>query len=71
MMRDLVKQMYTYNVYSEKDATQTVEEFKDRQDEEGYTVTKTKVDYKVKKDRKTGEIVEEKWIVEITITYNI
>lgn len=71
MMRDLVKQMYTYNVYSEKDATQTVEEFKDRQDEEGYTVTKTKVDYKVKKDRKTGEIVEEKWIVEITITYNM
>lgn len=71
MMRDLVKQMYTYNVYSEKDATQTVEEFKDRQDEEGYTVTKTKIDYKVKKDRKTGEIVEEKWIVEITITYNM
>lgn len=71
MMRDLVKQMYTYHVYSEKDATQTVEEFKERQDAEGYTVTKTKIDYKVKKDRKTGEIVEEKWIVEITITYNM
>lgn len=71
MMRDLVKLMYTYYVYSEHDATQTVEDFKAKQATEGYTVTKTKIDYKTKKDRKTGEIIEEKWVVEITITYEI
>ena len=30
-----------------------------------------KVDYKTKKDRKTGEIVDEKWIVEITVGYDV
>lgn len=56
---------------SEKEATLKVEEYKENALTEGYTVLKTKIDYKSKKDRKTGEIVEEYWIVEITISYEI
>ena len=38
---------------------------------EGYTLLKYKNDYKSKKDRKTGEIVDEWWIVEITKGYEV
>ena len=47
----------------------TIQKFKDEQLEKGYTVLKHKTDYKVKKDRKTGEIVDENWLTEITIGY--
>lgn len=70
-MRDLVKKTMVYYTYSEADATDTVEEYKSNQTKEGYTVLKTKIDYKTKKDRKTGEIIEEKWVVEITIGYDV
>lgn len=70
-MKDLVKKTMTYYTYSEADATSTVEEYKANQAAEGYTVLKTKIDYKTKKDRKTGEIVDEKWIVEITVGYDV
>ena len=49
----------------------TIEDFKSRQLSEGYTLTKYKTDYKVKKDRKTGEITDEKWIVLVEKTYEV
>ena len=70
-MRDLVKKTMTYYTYSESEATATVEEYKANQTNEGYTVLKTKIDYKPKKDRKTGEIIDEKWVVEITMSYDV
>ena len=69
-MKKLIKKTYVYNIDSEKEATATIEDYKQKQYEEGYVVLKTKVDYKTKKDRKTGEIVEEKWITEVTIGYD-
>ncbi len=68
-MTKLVKHTYTYHIDNEKEATAKVEEFKQKQYDEGYTVTKTKIDYKNKKDRKTGEIIEENWVTEITVNY--
>ena len=70
-MKKLVKTTNVYHIDSEKEATETVEECKREQYEKGYTVQKTKVDYKVKKDRKSGEITDEKWVVEITVSYEI
>lgn len=70
-MRDLVKKTDVYWTYAESDATALVEEYKANSAREGYTVLKTKIDYKVKKDRKTGEVVEEKWVVEITVSYDM
>lgn len=70
-MKQLVKTTNVYHIDSEKEATAAVEECKAKQYDEGYTVLKTKVDYKPKKDRKTGEIIDEKWIVELTVGYII
>lgn len=70
-MKMLVKKTDTYYTYSELEATNLVEEYKQKQFDEGYTVTKTKIDYKVKKDRKTGEVIDEKWVVEITVNYEV
>lgn len=55
---------------TETEANSIIDNFKDRADREGYTVTKTKVDYKTKKDRKTGEITEEWYNVEVTYVYD-
>lgn len=56
---------------TENEANSVVDNWKNRAIKEGFTITKTKVDYKTKKDRKTGEIVEEWWMVEVTISYEI
>lgn len=54
---------------SETGAYGIVEDYKAKQDEEGYTVVKSNVDYKVKKDKKSGDVLEEKWIVTVTVSY--
>ena len=46
-------------------------DYKSRAVKAGYTVVKTKVDYKSKKDRKSGEIIDEWWMVEVTVSYEI
>lgn len=56
---------------TEVEANSVVEDWKNKALKEGFTITKTKVDYKTKKDRKSGEITEEWWIVEVTISYEI
>lgn len=70
-MKNLVKQTNTYWATSEQEANAIVEECKENQLTKGYTVTKTKIDYKRKIDRKTGEIIDEKWVVETTINFEI
>lgn len=67
----MTKKTETYRVDTEEEATDIVEGYKNRAINEGYTVSKTKVDYKTKKDRKTGEIIEEWWMVEVTVAYEI
>lgn len=70
-MKRLIKQTFVYDIDDENEAAATVEEFKNEQLEKGYTVLKSKIDYKVKKDRKTGEIVDENWKTEVTIAYEV
>lgn len=70
-MRTLRKMMYAYDIDNEQESTNTIEEFKAQSIEKGYTVIKSKVDYKTKKDRKTGEIIEENWATEITLAYDV
>jgi hypothetical protein len=71
MANMMTKKTEVYRVDSEHEATDIVEDYKARANREGYTVTKTKVDYKSKKDRKTGELTEEWWVVEVTVAYDI
>lgn len=70
-MKQLIKETLTFHIDSEEEAMQTVENYKANQMAEGYTLLKYKNDYKSKKDRKTGEIVDEWWIVEITKGYEV
>lgn len=65
------KQSHSFKADTEKEAESIVEGYKSRSFNEGYTVSKTKVDYKSKKDRKSGEISEEWWNVEVTLAYDI
>ncbi len=64
------KETITHEADTEVEANSIIEDFKSRAISEGFTVTKTKVDYKTKKDRKTGEITEEWYNVEVTFTYD-
>lgn len=70
-MKMLYREALTYHIDNEEEAMSTIEDFKSRQLSEGYTLTKYKTDYKVKKDRKTGEIADEKWIVLVEKTYEV
>lgn len=70
-MKELWKETLTYKTDNEEEAMSTIEDFKSRQMEEGYTLTKYKTDYKVKKDKKTGEILDETWTVMIEKTYEV
>ena len=70
-MKQLIKETLTFTIDSEEEAMTTVETYKANQLTEGYTLLKYKNDYKSKKDRKTGEIVDEWWVVEITKGYEV
>ena len=70
-MRTLRKVTYEYDISSEEESTTTIEEYKTNALEKGYMVTNSKVDYKVKKDRKTGDIVDENWVTKVTVAYNV
>ena len=70
-MTQMIKTTYVYNADSEQASADLIEKYKDEQIEKGYVVTNSKVDYKSKKDRKTGEIIEEKWVTSITISYEV
>ena len=69
----MTKKTETFRVDSEEEATEIIEDYKSRSIVGGYTVAKTKVDYKTRKARSgenKGQIEEEWWMVEITVTYD-
>ena len=59
-MRQLLKTTDTYRVETEEDAMNLIQEFKDNQNVDGYTVTKSGYVLKTKKSK--GEIVES-WFI--------
>ena len=48
-----------------------IEEYKANQITQRYTLTKYNTTYKCKKDRKTGELTDEFWLVSITKEYEV
>lgn len=70
-MKQLKTETLIYKVNSEQQAMDTIEEFKNNQSIENYTLTKYNTTYKSKKDRKTGEIIEEYWLVSVTKEYEV
>ena len=71
MDKQLKTETLVFKVSSEQLAMDTVEEYKNNQLVDGYTLTKYNTTYKSKKDRKTKEIIEEYWLVSITKEYEI
>lgn len=71
MSKQLKTETLVFKVDSEQLAMDTVEEYKNNQNVDGYTLTKYNTTYKSKKDRKTKEITEEFWLVSITKEYEV
>lgn len=61
----------TYIAPTEQCAIDTIEKYKEAQAKEGYILTNYKTTYKCKKDRKTGEIIDEHWLVSVTKEYEL
>lgn len=70
-MKQLKTETFVFKVDSEQLAMDTIEEYKNGQLEEGYVLTNYKTTYKSKKDRKTGEIVNEYWLVSVTKEHEV
>jgi len=67
----LKTEVQTYVANSEQRAMDIIEEFKNAQLSEGYTLTKYDTTYKCKKDRKTKDVIEEYWLVKVTKEYEV
>lgn len=70
-MKQLKTETLVFKVNSEQIAMDTIEQYKDNQAQEGYTLTKYNTTYKCKKDRKSGEIVDEYWLCSVTKEYEV
>lgn len=70
-MKQLKTETLTFKVDSEQEAITLIEECKEKQNTENYTLNKYNTVYKSKKDRKTGEILEEYWLVSTTKEYEV
>jgi hypothetical protein len=57
-----------YRAYTEAEAIQALEEYRNNQTAENYTLGANGYKYKSKKAK--GEIVDEAWIVSVTKIYN-
>jgi hypothetical protein len=64
---DLVKTSNVYNCYSEEQAMDLIEEAK----KDHSCKVEHSIKYKAKKDRKTGEVIEEIWVTTITKKFEI
>lgn len=71
MDKQLKTETLVFKVSSEQLAMDTIEEYKNNQDVDGYTLTKYNTTYKCKKDRKTHEVTEEFWLVSVTKEYEV
>lgn len=67
----ITKKSFEYNADSEAESERFINEYKDKQMEEGYSVIGTSVKYKNKKDKKTGVITDEVWQTKVTISYEV
>lgn len=70
-MKQLKTETLTFKVDSEQLAADIIDEYKANQNKEDYTLTKYNTTYKCKKDRKTGELVDEYWLTTITKEYEV
>ena len=70
-MKQLKTETLIFKVDSEQFAMDTIEQYKNNQAVEAYTLTKYNTTYKCKKDRKTGEIINEYWLVSVTKEYEV
>ena len=71
MSKQLKTETLVFKVDSEQLAMETIEEYKNNQAVDGYTLTKYNTTYKSKKDRKTHEIIDEFWLVSVTKEYEV
>jgi hypothetical protein len=71
MNKQLKTETLVFKVSSEQLAMDTIEEYKNNQITDGYTLTKYNTTYKCKKNRKTGEIENEFWLVSVTKEYEV
>lgn len=71
MDKQLKTETLVFKVDSEQLAMDTIEEYKNNQTVDGYTLTKYDTTYKCKKDRKTHEPIEEYWLVKVTKEYEV
>jgi len=68
MSRTLLKHTDVYRVDAEEEAIKMIEDCKDGQFKEGYTLTKSSYVYKTKKSK--GEIVDSWYVVSTEKTFN-
>ena len=71
MNKQLKTETLVFKVDSEQLAMDTIEQYKDNQSVESYTLTKYNTTYKCKKNRKTGETENEYWLVSVTKEYEV
>lgn len=71
MNKQLKTETLVFKVDSEQLAMDTIEEYKNNQTVDGYTLTKYDTTYKCKKNRKSGEIEDEYWLVKVTKEYEV
>ena len=71
MNKQLKTETLVFKVNSEQLAMDTIEEYKNNQVTDGYTLTKYNTTYKCKKNRKTGEIDDEYWLCSVTKEYEV
>ena len=67
-MRMLMKTTDVYRVNDEEEAVKLIEEFKDKQIEGGYSLTKSSYVLKTKKSK--GEIIDSWAVVSVERTFN-
>lgn len=70
-MKQLKTETLVFKVDSEELAMSIIQEHKDNQDVNGYTLTKYNTVYKNKKDKKTGEIIDEFWLVTVSKEFEV
>lgn len=68
---ELIKEVLTYLVKTETDACSLIEQFRQKQDEEGYSIGKNGYIRKVKTDKKSGEIIDESYFVTVEKKYDV
>ena len=71
MNKQLKTETLVFKVDSEQLAMDTIEEYKNNQTVDGYTLTKYDTTYKCKKNRKTSEVEDEYWLVKVTKEYEV